>query len=155
MIPLIRTATPQDAAALSALITTTLRTSNVQDYPPEIIARVVESFSPTALSALIARRHVHVAETNNILVATASLDGDWLRSVFVSPDWQGRGIGQAIVNDIESLARTQAIATLWVPSSLTALGFYRRLGYVEDREEWHAGERSVVFRKHLPTVRHP
>jgi N-acetylglutamate synthase-like GNAT family acetyltransferase len=52
-----------------------------------------------------------------------------LRSLVVAPDWQGRGLGERLVADIEAVARHQGICTLYVLTE-TAEGFFHSLGYV-------------------------
>ena len=59
-----------------------------------------------------------------MIIGTASLQGSVVRTVFVDPDHQGKGIGARLMDVVESLARARSIATLSVPSSLTAQGFY-------------------------------
>jgi hypothetical protein len=71
----IRTAQPDDAPAISAVIVTALRISNARDYSPEVIARVVQHFSPECIEALIATRQVLVAMQDRQLFGTASLEG--------------------------------------------------------------------------------
>ena len=50
---------------------------------------------------------------------------------------------------IEALARAMASPRLLVPSSVTAEGFYARLGFVALRDEWHGAERTIVMEKPL------
>src|SRR5689334_1086964 len=47
-----------------------------------------------------------------------------VRSVFVAPDVQARGIGRLLMAAIERAARERNIAVLAVPSSVTAETFY-------------------------------
>lgn len=145
----IRQAGTGDAEAISAVILRALRETNAADYTPEIISTVAAGFSPEAITRLMAGRRVLVAVYADDVVGTASLDGAVVRSVFVSPDFQRRGIGVALMTAIEALARAMASPRLLVPSSVTAEGFYARLGFVALRDEWHGAERTIVMEKPL------
>ncbi|MNV30467.1 Acetyltransferase [compost metagenome] len=87
------------------------------------------SFSPQAILDLLTRRQVLVATSDRHIVATASLDRDVVRSVFVDPIYQGRGIGRELMARIQSIAIKDGITLLRVPSSITAEGFYASLGF--------------------------
>lgn len=89
---MIRLATKEDAAAISRIVIAALRKSNAQDYPPEVIAQVEKSFTPEAVEVLLNKRTVFVASMQDDLIATASLDGDVVRTVFVEPKYQGCGV---------------------------------------------------------------
>src|SRR5438045_4692971 len=59
-----------------------------------------------------------------------------LRACYVAPTAVRRGVGSAIVAEIERIARVQGLAYLELESSVTAEPFYAALGYhVEKRGE--------------------
>jgi N-acetylglutamate synthase-like GNAT family acetyltransferase len=92
---------------------------------------------------------VFVAEMDNRVVGTASLDGQALRTMFVLPDVQGRGIGRLLVQRIERVARERQLAILTVPATVTAEAFYARLGFTAVREAYHGEERTIVMERVL------
>jgi GNAT superfamily N-acetyltransferase len=145
----IRPALDDDAADISAVILRALRETNAKDYADEIIARIEQSFSPDAVRTLIAKRTVFVATIGSRLVGTASLDGNVVRTVFVAPDVQARGIGKLLMAEVEKLARDRNIAALSVPSSITAEGFYARLGFEAVRDSYHGDERTIIMERSL------
>lgn len=145
----LRRANHADAPAISDVIIAALRESNAQDYPAEVIAMVEQSFSAGAVEHLLARRKVYVATVDGQVVGTASLDGDVVRSVFIAPQYQGRGVGRQLMAAIHGAALGAGLAALKVPSSITAEGFYAALGYAKVRDEHHGAERTVVMRKVL------
>ena len=146
---LIRNATNADALAISRIIIGTLRESNTLDYSSAIIDQVESSFSPSAILDLLTRRQVLVATTDSHIVATASLDQDVVRSVFVDPTWQGKGIGRQLMAMIQSIAIKDGVSLLRVPSSITAQGFYAALGFKKIRDEFHQSERTIIMAKTL------
>jgi N-acetylglutamate synthase-like GNAT family acetyltransferase len=145
----IRPAQAGDAAGISRVIIRALRETNAKDYTPDIIARVELSFSPAAVERLIDQREVFVAEMDNRVVGTASLDGQALRTMFVLPDMQGRGIGRLLVQRIERVARERQLGILTVPATVTAEAFYARLGFTAVREAYHGEERTIVMERVL------
>ena len=146
---LIRNAMNADAPAISRIIIGTLRVSNAQDYSSEIINQVVQSFSPQAILRLLTQRQVIVATLESHIVATASLDQDVVRSVFVEPAYQGMGIGRQLMTKIQSIAITEGPNLLRVPSSITAEGFYASLGFKKIRDVFHESERTIIMSKTL------
>jgi len=52
-----------------------------------------------------------------------------LRSLAVAPDWQGRGLGAALLAHAERAARQRGIAALYLLTA-TAAAFFARRGYV-------------------------
>ncbi|MGE8385794.1 MAG: GNAT family N-acetyltransferase, partial [Pseudomonas putida] len=83
------------------------------------------------------------------VVATASLEDDVVRSVFVAPEYQRSGIGEQLMLAVENEALMRGSQRLRVPSSITAQGFYTRLGYSKVRDEYHGDERTIIMEKRL------
>ena len=152
MKPQIRPATAADASAISQGIIKSLRQSNALDYPPDIIEQVEKSFSTESIRTLLTQRQVFVAMIDSHIVATASLDRDVVRSVFVDPTQQGRGLGRQLMATIESIAAEAKIEVLRVPSSITAEAFYFKLGFRKVRDEFHEAERTVIMERRLTSL---
>lgn len=150
----VRLAQPSDAEGISQVILAALHSSNARDYPADVIARVASNFTPDAVLALLQRRTVLVATQDQLIVATAALDGNVVRSVFVNPTLQGQGIGRLLMIEIELRAREAGVTVLSVPSSLTAQPFYAKLGFHSVRDVYHGNERTLVMEKALSS-RHP
>ncbi|WP_339520615.1 GNAT family acetyltransferase [Pseudomonas proteolytica] len=150
----VRLAQASDAEGISQVILAALHSSNAGDYPADVIARVASNFTPQAVLQLLARRTVLVAIRDQLIVATAALDANVVRSVFVNPALQGQGIGRQLMVDIEQRAREAGVTVLSVPSSLTAEPFYTKLGFHTVRDVYHGNERTLVMEKALSS-RHP
>ncbi|WP_095204838.1 GNAT family N-acetyltransferase [Mesorhizobium carmichaelinearum] len=145
----VRVARESDAADISAVILQALRESNTRDYGPDIIRRVEPSFSPSAVLKLIGKRTVFVATIADRIVGTASLDGEVVRTVFVAPHVQGRGVGRRLMAEVELAAQKNGVKSLTVPSSLTAEVFYSRLGFKAVRDSYHGEERTIIMERAL------
>lgn len=154
MSTVVRLAQAADAEGISQVILAALHNSNARDYPIDVIARVAINFTPDAVLALLKRRLVLVAIQDQMIVATAALDGNVVRSVFVNPALQGQGIGRLLMIEIELRAREAGVTVLSVPSSLTAEPFYTKLGFNTVRDVYHGNERTLVMEKTLLS-RHP
>ena len=141
----IRRALPVDAQAISKVVIAALQESNARDYSPEVIAQVEQYFCPTSIMALMKQRQMYVAVVEQHVVGTASLDQAVVRSVFVSPRHQGRGIGQQLMARLMEAAIAAQVEELRVPSSLTAESFYAQLGFHTVRDEFHGAERTVIM----------
>lgn len=145
----IRLALERDADEISAVILRALRETNAKDYSNEIIERVERSFSPQVVRQLIGKRTVFVAVVDGRVVGTASLDGSVIRSVFVSPDVQARGIGKLLMAEIESTARERNVLKLAVPSSVTAETFYAQLRFRAVRDSYYGDEGTIIMERSL------
>jgi putative acetyltransferase len=56
-----------------------------------------------------------------------------LHVLFVHPDQIGRGVGSALLEEVERDARRSGAANLLCPASLNAISFYRRRGFRPER----------------------
>jgi N-acetylglutamate synthase-like GNAT family acetyltransferase len=142
---IIRTTLPSDAPEISRVIIHALRETNSRDYTPEIIARVERSFAPEAIRDFLTRRTMFTAEIAGQIMGTASLDQNVVRTVFVAPDAQGRGIGRRLMAAVIRKAQARHVAVLSVPSTVTAEPFYARLGFKAVRDSWHGDERTIIM----------
>ncbi|KPA91125.1 MULTISPECIES: GNAT family N-acetyltransferase [Pseudomonas] len=149
MVYSIRLARDEDAEAISQVIIQALRESNAADYPAAVIDRVEQRFGPQDVRSLLGIRSMLVAQQGERIIGTASLDGEVVRSVFVAPRAQGSGVGRALLAEVVRLAREAGVGWLKVPSTVTAEGFYARLGFEAVRDVWHGEERTIVMQLRL------
>lgn len=70
------------------------------------------------------------------IVGCAGLNRNEIKGIFVAPELQGKKLGQRLLNFVEYYARSRGIKRLFLDSSLNAVDFYRRAGYVylEDKK---------------------
>ena len=143
----ICSATTVHAEGISAVILDSLRTTNAKDYAPDLIERIARNFSPIRIQALLTERDVIVALLGARVVGTASLDGDVVRTVFVAPDVQNRGVGRRLMDELVRRARARDVVKLSVPSSITAELFYAKLGFAAVRDSYHGAERTIIMER--------
>ena len=131
------------------------------DYP----ARVIDAWAPVP----IADADVQAIEDDQTEIRLiAELDGEpvgmgafvpqhsELRACYVAPAAARKGVGRALVNEIERRARAAGLSELHLVSSLTAERFYADLGYQvlgQTEHVLHSGARmpAVHMRKDLET----
>ena len=70
------------------------------------------------------------------LLSQTSADTVRLRQMAVKNNLQGKGIGQAIMNFAETLARDKGYKKLTMHARDTAIGFYERCGYKIEGEQF-------------------
>ena len=117
--------------------------------PPQAIDLIVANFAPDKVGQRMAERDVFVCQTGDRIVGTIALGGDRLRSLFVEPELQQAGIGARLVAHLEAHARKAGVRELKLSSSLTARGFYERLGYRLIQPEEHDGVSTFLMAKML------
>lgn len=135
----IRRFRKEDARLVSKAICRSLIEVNSRDYEKHEIEEYVKGFTPETIKKMDERLDVFVAEVDKEVVGTASLgvfeEGEkrsWtVFTVFVDPDYHGKGVGKKLMEGIEELAISRGVEELIVPSGLTAYGFYTGLGYEE------------------------
>lgn len=127
----------EDAEAVSELIIRTLLITNSKDYPPEMIEELILREQPEDQTALGKRAHFYVAEENGCLIGCGaagpgkiSEEPCGLYSVFVLPEYQGKGVGRKIMEALESDEYAVVSGQIELHASITGLNFYRKLGYV-------------------------
>lgn len=145
----IRPATPADATEVSDLIRRTVRRSNAPDYGGTLAERIADNFTSDKVVAWLAERDVFVCQTKGRIVGTVGLGGKKLRALFVEPGLQRGGIGARLVAHLETHARQIGVNELTLHSSLTAHGFYERLGYRTIRFEERADGSTWLMTKTL------
>ncbi len=122
---------------ISTIIIRNLLEVNVKDYGVEEVEKMKNQFTVEKLKdTLKNRKKVFVAIKDNEVVGTAGIDVSWynpdeywILSVFVKPENHGEGIGSLLIKHIEDYAIHFNLRKLIIPASITAHGFYYKLGY--------------------------
>ncbi len=52
-----------------------------------------------------------------------------LLTIFILPDYQGKGLGRRLIETLEQDEYAKRASRIEIPASLTAVNFYRHLGY--------------------------
>lgn len=140
----IRKIKKEDAVEVSNIIRRCLREVNSKDYPKKAITGLCNFFTPDLIIKNMGDRTMYVAVEEGNVIGTASLKGDKVFTVFVNPDYHGRGVGSKLMDKVEELARDKKYKILKVPSGLSSLDFYRHRGYKEVRRVHSADHGDTI-----------
>ncbi|WUH99351.1 GNAT family N-acetyltransferase [Spirillospora sp. NBC_00431] len=144
----IRMFQPEDAPRLSAIVQRCLREVNSRDYPNHIIDKMCAHFTAERFVELSGSRRIYVAEEGRV-VGTVSRDGNKVYTMFIDPDLAGRGIGRQLMQHIEAQAAHDGYDFMETGASITAHGFYLKLGYTDVRESETEFGLNYILRKPL------
>ncbi len=130
----LRPARPADAIAVAAVHAASVMGERGRgDYDDRQIDSWASRHTPEQLARRMSTRVFVVAETGDDLVAYGQLDvaSGVLRSLHVVPEWQRKGVGRKVAEDLLAAARAAGLSTVALDASLNAVGFYRSLGFDE------------------------
>jgi len=133
----IRCFAPADADEVQNIIHRGLREINGKDYPEKRIEEYCDYFTIEKIKSQAENAHMYVAVSDDGRVAgTGTIASFWgsetesiLLTIYVLPDLIGHGIGTAIIRALEKDEYALRAKRIEIPSSITAVNFYRKMGY--------------------------
>ena len=126
---IIREFDARDAEAVSRLIRSNLTFVNSRDYESSVINYMCGLFTPDYLRGLSSIRRMFVAEENGKVIGTVGLERDEVCALYVDPEVHGQRVGERLLQCIEDFALGRHVHVLHLSASLTAVGFYEKMGY--------------------------
>ena len=134
---LIRLFVESDAGAVQTIIHRGLREINGKDYPEELIEEYCAYFTLDKIKSQANSAHMYVAVSGNKIVGTGSIAPYWgsekesiLLTIYILPEMIGHGVGSAIINTLEQDEYFLRANRIEIPSSITAVKFYQKMGYI-------------------------
>lgn len=139
-----------DARKVSNLIRKNLLEVNSKDYSKYVINFMHNHFTPDRIIKNSKNRIIFVAIKNDRIIGTISLKKNIIYTLFVNPRLHGKGIGKKLMDTAEKLALKNNFKITVVPSSTTALEFYKKMGYKEFKKEFSKehGLTIIMKKKH-------
>ena len=141
-----------DAKEVAHLIAKKLRITNSKDYSSEYIENDISLLTPEYLIQRSQWTHFYVVCDEDIIIGCGAIGPYWgkqdessLFTVFVLPEYQGKGIGRRIVETLESDEFFLRAKRIEIPASITACEFYRKMGY-DYKNGIHAVDEEKLFR---------
>lgn len=120
----------EDIDAILRLFGDTVRTVCRKDYTAAQTDAWANSVNDRARwERTLSEHKTLVAVLGARIVGFADLDGDYLDRLYVHRDFQGRGIGTALLHELEAFARQQKISELETHASRTAKPFFAKQGF--------------------------
>ena len=133
---IIRRFKNEDSVELANVIAKTLRTTNIKDYSLEYIENNISFLSDEKLIERSSWTNLYVVCDNKKIIGCGAIGPYWgkedessLFTIFVLPEYQGKGIGRKIIETLEQDEYFLKAKRIEIPSSITAVDFYRKMGY--------------------------
>ena len=120
-----------DAEAISAIILENLKDINSQHYSDSTITNLIAEFQPEKLIAHAENELIVVADLYDELIGTATINikEGMFGTVFVKPEYHGKGLGKKLMRSLEELLKESGKTKFELHASVTAVKFYEKIGY--------------------------
>ena len=132
----IRRFVESDVQAIQNIIHRGLREINGKDYPAKLIEEYCAYFTLEKIKSQANSAHMYVAVSEEKIVGTGSITPYWgsekesiLLTIYVLPEYIGKGVGTAIIRTLEKDEYFLRANRIEIPSSITAVKFYEKMGY--------------------------
>ena len=118
-------------------------------YPQFSIKYLAKALDEKGVKKRASWTHFYVVEIDGEIVGCGAIGPYWdsltessLFSIFVDPRFQGQGIGRKIIETLEQDEFFKRADRIEVPASMSAIPFYRKMGYEHKNGElnFHDGE---------------
>ena len=126
----------EDAPAVADVIAYTLRTTNIKDYSEEYIENDISFLTAEKLVERSSWTHMYVVCDGERIIGCGAIGAYWgkedessLFTIFVLPEYQGKGIGRAIMDTLEKDEYFLRAKRIEIPASITGVPFYLKMGY--------------------------
>ena len=142
-----------DLVEILTLFRETVRTINAADYSPEQI----ETWAPEKLDRerwlrILSENIAYIARIDGTIVGfgDATLDGT-INHLYTHKDYQGHGIGTAILKALEQALIKHGIHQAHTEASITAKPFFEKRGYTVIKSQDMVHRSGVIFRNYVMT----
>lgn len=137
-------ATEKDTNQILELVQETITKVYPKYYPKEVVDFFCELHGKEKIKEDICRGNVSVLLVNNSLVGTGSYQDNHITRVYVQPEFQGKGYGSRIMEELEAeIALTYD--KVYLDASLPASHLYEKRGYSTVKHEKWQVENGVVL----------
>ena len=121
----------------ASMIERAVRFSQFSKYYPQIeIENVIKSLDEEGVKKRASWTHFYIIKENKKIIACGAIGEYWgsktessLFSIFVDPDYQGMGYGRKIIETLEEDEYFKRAKRIEVPAAMSAIPFYRKMGY--------------------------
>ena len=120
---------------MSALLRRTLLEVNANYCPKAEIDWLYDRYTPETVVEIAKDGHMYVMTEDGIIVGTGTVIQTGVReceiiAAFLLPEAMGRGLGTQLFDVLEADDWCKDADRIWLSSSVNALGFYEKRGYV-------------------------
>ena len=139
----------------ASMIERAVRFSQFSKYYPQIeIENVIKSLDEEGVKKRASWTHFYIIKENKKIIACGAIGEYWgsktessLFSIFVDPDYQGMGYGRKIIETLEEDEYFKRAKRIEVPAAMSAIPFYRKMGYEHKNGELIYGEGHFALEK--------
>ena len=126
---------PGDEYALSALLRRTLIEVNALSCPKDEIDWLYARYTPETVAEIAAEGRTYVMTEDGTIVGTGTVVPAGaaeceIIAAFLLPEAIGRGLGTQLFQTLEADPLCVSARRIWLTSSVNALDFYEKIGYV-------------------------
>ena len=132
----IRRFKESDSEAVSQLIRTPIEITNKKDYPEDLMDELIRTETPEHVLGQAGWTHMYVVLDREKIVGCGAIGPYWGRedesclfTIFVLPEYQGKGVGRQIMETLEQDEFFLRAKRIEIPASITGVPFYLRMGY--------------------------
>ena len=126
----------EDAKEVRNLIVRNFLEVNSKDYGISAMEKLAKVYDVEKVLNVASYAHMYVFEFDGKIIGTGSISSFWgsetesiLLSIFVLPEFHGKGVGRKIINTLETDEFYVRASRIEIPASITATEFYRKFGY--------------------------
>ena len=125
-----------DEDKIAYVVAKTLREVNIKDYPEEFINQNINSHGKDVIKDRAEWAHMYVVCDKEEIIGVGAIAPYYgsetesiLLTIFILPEYKGKGIGRKIIETLENDEYFKRANRVEIPASITALNFYRHMGY--------------------------
>lgn len=126
----------KDAEEVKNLIVRNFLEVNSKDYGIATMEKLAKIYNVEKVLDIASYAHMYVFKWNEKIVGTGAISSFWgsetesiLLTIFVLPEFHGKGIGRKIINTLEQDEFYVRANRIEIPAFITATEFYRKYGY--------------------------
>lgn len=126
----------KDAEMVSGLICRNFLEVNSKDYGLKAMEKLAQNYNAAKVKQVASFAHMYVFEVQEQIVGVGAISSFWgsktesiLLTIFVLPEYHGKGIGRTIISTLEQDELFTRAERIEIPASITAVEFYRKMGY--------------------------
>lgn len=125
-----------DEFQISEIITKDLYTENIKDYEETKIKELAKNLNPDFIKKRAEAFHAYVVLDDEKIIGIGMIGPYWnsltessFFTIFIDPEYKGKGIGRKIIETLESDVYYKRANRIEIPASITGLNFYKHFGY--------------------------
>jgi len=105
-----------------------------EGYSKENKDFLIKMSQPDKLIEKARKTMFYVYQENGKILGTGVFDNGEIRTMFVDPEYQGKGIGERILKFLVNLGKSKGYKRFFLGANPEAEGFYEKMGFIKTGE---------------------